>query len=128
MTGHGGRRPGAGRKGGGRNTRTREIADRLALEGVTPLEVMIEAMRAHYNAKRLNEAAAIAKDAAPYMHPRLATVNVGNKDGEAFKTQEVGARDLLSSRLAMLASREEAGAIKGMPNGHANGGSSPHNS
>src|SRR5262245_26005101 len=43
--GHGGKRRGAGRKPGGRNTRSREIADRLAAEGgVLPLEVMLLAM------------------------------------------------------------------------------------
>jgi hypothetical protein len=48
---------------------------------------MLEAMRAHYHAAppRLDQAAAIAKDAAPYMHPRLATHEVSGKDGAAVK-------------------------------------------
>jgi hypothetical protein len=78
---HGGKRAGAGRKPGSTTTKTREIADRAAAEGITPLEVMLEAMRAHHAAKRLDEAAAIAKDAAPYMHPRLAAIEHGGKDG-----------------------------------------------
>lgn len=70
----GGKRPNAGRKPGAVTTKTREIADRAAAEGITPLEVMLEAMRAHYEANRLDEAAEKAKDAAPYIHARLAAV------------------------------------------------------
>ena len=40
MAAHGGARSGAGRKRGGANQKTREIADRAATLGVTPLEVM----------------------------------------------------------------------------------------
>lgn len=71
----GGKRQGSGRKPGGQNLKSREIADKAAEEGTTPLEVMLEAMRAHHEAKRFDEAAAIAKDAAPYMHPRLASID-----------------------------------------------------
>jgi hypothetical protein len=67
----GGARPGAGRKKGAATKKTVAIANVAAEQGITPLEVMIEAMRSHHAAKRLDEAAAIAKDAAPYMHPRL---------------------------------------------------------
>ena len=41
----GGYRPGAGRKKGAAEIRTRRIANELAREGLTPLEVMIQAMR-----------------------------------------------------------------------------------
>jgi hypothetical protein len=74
MAGVGGRRPGAGRKPGSATKKTREIAERAAADGITPLEVMIQAMRSHYEANRLDEAASIAKDAAPYMHPRLQAI------------------------------------------------------
>lgn len=67
----GGRRPGAGRPPGAASRKTRAIADRAAAEGITPLEVMLEAMRGLYEAGNKVEAAQIAKDAAPYMHPRL---------------------------------------------------------
>ena len=77
----GGARPGAGRRPGGRNRKTREIADKAALEGITPLEVMLHAMRAHYDAGKLDDAATVAKDAAPYMHPRLAAIEQTGKDG-----------------------------------------------
>lgn len=35
----------------------------------------MRAMREHYAAGRLDQAAAVAKDAAPYMHPRLSAVD-----------------------------------------------------
>lgn len=71
----GGARTGSGRKKGAATQRTREIADRAASEGVTPLEVMIQAMRSAYDAGELREAASIAEKAAPYMHPRLSSVS-----------------------------------------------------
>jgi hypothetical protein len=37
---------------------------------------MLEAMRFHYAAGNLDKAAAFAKDAAPYVHQRLASVQV----------------------------------------------------
>jgi hypothetical protein len=70
----GGKRIGAGRKPGSQTKRTRAIAEKAAQEGITPLEVMLRSMREHYDAGRLDNAAAIAKDAAPYMHPRLQSV------------------------------------------------------
>ena len=77
--GRGGARKGAGRKVGSATKKTREIADRAAAEGVTPLEVMLEAMNALRDAGDLEKAASVAKDAAPYMHPRLASVEMNAK-------------------------------------------------
>lgn len=79
--GHGGRRTGAGRKVGSLTQKTREIAARAAKEGVTPLEVMLHAMRTHYDAKDWDKAASVAKDAAPYIHPRLAAIEHGGEGG-----------------------------------------------
>lgn len=89
----GGARKGAGRKAGAATTKTREIADKAAKEGITPLEVMLNAMREHALAadkapkasearlKLMTAASAIAKDAAPYIHARLATIeHKGNAD------------------------------------------------
>lgn len=69
---HGGARPGAGRKRGASTTRTREIADKAAEAGVTPLEFMLQVMRDEdaTRAERLD----MAKAAAPYIHPRLSAV------------------------------------------------------
>lgn len=71
---HGGKRPGAGRKPGSVTRKTRETAERAIEQGITPLEVMLTAMRSAFDAGELKEAASFAKDAAPYMHARLANV------------------------------------------------------
>ena len=72
----GGARPGAGRKPGTLNSKTREIAEKCAQLGATPLEVMVEAYLKLKEEGRLEDAAKIAKDAAPYMHPRLNNVEL----------------------------------------------------
>lgn len=84
--GRGGARKGSGRKAGSATAKTREIADKAAENGITPLEVMLKAM--HYSMGKFDEtevvdhlvaAAAFAKDAAPYIHPRLSAVEVDGK-------------------------------------------------
>jgi hypothetical protein len=79
----GGKREGAGRPKGSLSRRTRAIAEKAAAEGITPLEVMIRAMRHFWqqatrgpviDANLLKEAAALAEKCAPFMHPRLAAV------------------------------------------------------
>lgn len=47
---------------------------RAASEGISPLEVMIGAMREAWEKGDRPAAANFAKDAAPYVHPRLAAV------------------------------------------------------
>jgi len=75
----GGKRPNAGRKPGSATKRTREIADRAASEGITPLEYMLSVLRNEaMNPEARFEA---AKAAAPYMHPRLAAVEHSGRDG-----------------------------------------------
>lgn len=81
QSGRGGARLGAGRKVGSATARTREIANRAAAEGITPLEYLLDLMRKPYpnDADAVTEAAYdslrldAAKAAAPYIHPRLAT-------------------------------------------------------
>lgn len=95
----GGARAGAGRKKGSTTQRTREIADKAASDGgVLPLDVLIAVMRFHFgeatteitkgeegNRPLLVEsfecAREAAKDAAPYMHPRLQAIEHTGKDG-----------------------------------------------
>ncbi len=81
----GGARAGAGRKKGQATRKSQEVADQAAREGITPLEVMLFAMRHHQKAKEYDKAAEIAKDAAPYMHPRLSAVSVTGKNGGAIQ-------------------------------------------
>ena len=92
---HGGARRGAGRKPGSCNRRTREIADRAAAEGTTPLEAMLKTMVAYMDqadqAKRAGDdekalrlmtaASSVAKDAAPYIHPRLQAIEHAGAGG-----------------------------------------------
>lgn len=84
----GGKRPGSGRKKGSATKKTREIADRAAEEGITPLEYMLNVMRqdsTHEDPKvqavRETLRFEAAKAAAPYIHPRLAAVEMTGKDG-----------------------------------------------
>jgi hypothetical protein len=74
----GGKREGAGRKEGSATKRTREIADKAAQEGITPLEVMLQAMREALGPEGKNFVAAqpFARDAAPFMHPKLASTEM----------------------------------------------------
>ena len=55
-------------------------------EGITPLEVMLHAMRAKFGEGDLVAAAALAKDAAPYVHPRLAAIEQSGAGGGAIAT------------------------------------------
>jgi hypothetical protein len=70
----GGFRPGAGRKRGSLTRRTQAIAEAAAKSGLTPLEVMLLAIEKLLKKRQFTAAAEIAKDAAPYMHPRLSAV------------------------------------------------------
>jgi hypothetical protein len=83
---HGGARKGAGRKAGALSTRTRAIAEQAMADGITPLEVMLHAMRAKFEEGDLVVAAALAKDAAPYVHPRLAAMEQSGVGGGAIAT------------------------------------------
>jgi hypothetical protein len=110
----GGKRPGAGRPKGAATKRTREIADKAAAEGITPLDVMLSNMR-FWNeeaakvlrtlldplepiedvdvlerfrslADMREKAEECAKDAAPFVHPRLQAVTLGgDKDAPPIK-------------------------------------------
>lgn len=120
--GRGGARKGAGRKPGSATKKTREIADKAAAEGITPLEVMLDNMRfAHSESSSLlakllenpqvvpddfnslkellrfrGMAQEAAKDAAPYIHPRLAAIEHSGKDGGAIQTENKWLVELVS--------------------------------
>ena len=79
---HGGARPGAGRKKGSGITKTREAAERLLDEGMTPLDYLVGVMRGSKEFEENKFEA--AKAAAPYMHARLAAVAHEGKDGGAI--------------------------------------------
>ena len=83
---HGGARKGAGRKAGSLSAKTRAIAEHATAEGITPLEVMLHAMRAKFGEGDLVAAAALAKHAAPYVHPRLAAIEQSGAGGGVIAT------------------------------------------
>jgi len=72
----------AGKKTGGRrkgtpNKRTeasRALVARATAEGISPLDVMLGAMREAWEKGDKGGAAIFARDAAPYMHPKLSAV------------------------------------------------------
>ena len=81
----------------------------------SPLEVMLMAMEAHVAAGELDKAADRAKDAAPYVHPRLATVQATGKGGEPIGGGDATSnRQLAMAILALLcgAADGESGAAK----------------
>ncbi len=81
--GRGGTRDGAGRKAGTLNKRTQEVARRVAEEGITPLEYLVNVMNDE-NAKESLRIDA-AKAAAPYMHPRLNATTMDVNANVSFK-------------------------------------------
>ena len=88
-SGRGGSRKGAGRKPGAATKRTREVANKAASEGITPLEYMLQVMRtepsAELEARDMLSAIVLrfeaAKAAAPYIHPKLSAVEVTGEGG-----------------------------------------------
>jgi hypothetical protein len=109
---HGGKRKGAGRKKGSLTSKSREIIERVAQTGLTPLQVMLEAMVHYHNAGNRDRAAAIAKDAAPDVHPRLSAMQVSG-----------GATPL---RLELVEEIVVSGALaNGDGHDHANGQAAP---
>ena len=69
----GGARPNAGRKAGAATKKTKEIADKAASEGITPLEFMLQIMRDPGAEQR--DRMAMAVSAAPFVHARLSSVD-----------------------------------------------------
>lgn len=108
---HGGKRAGAGRKPSSLGRKSQAIAAIAAATGLTPLEVMIKAMRLHVDAGRWDNASAIAKDAAPYMHPKLASIEHAGKDGGPIELKNITDLDRARALAAFLA-RTKAVEVK----------------
>ncbi len=83
----GGKRHGAGRKVGVPNKRTAAVQKAVQAGGITPLDYMLQVMRSNpdpdADVKEFLAAAMLrfeaAKAAAPYVHAKLASVNVQNE-------------------------------------------------
>jgi len=96
---HGGARKGAGRKPTSPNVRSREMAEKAFARGDRmPLEIMLDMMNGRIPFDK--DLMALCQAAAPYLHPRLtsveAKVNVGLEEMDD---------DDLDSRLGALAAQ-----------------------
>jgi len=90
----GGARKGAGRPKGAASKKSQAIAAAALDEGISPLEVMLNAMRSYASQKDWEKAAFFAKDAAPYVHPRLAAIEHTGKDGKPIEVTDVSETEL----------------------------------
>lgn len=81
----GGKRPGAGRKKGVPNRATTKRMEQIKAGGEMPLDVMLAHMRNPKNPDDVRRAMAVA--AAPYCHPRLASVEAKHS-GSLLLTHE----------------------------------------
>ena len=76
----GGARTGAGRPKGQPNKKTAELQQAVAESGITPLEYMLSVMRNEGAEPRERMGAALG--AAPYIHPKLASIEHSGPDGQ----------------------------------------------
>jgi hypothetical protein len=81
----GGARPGSGRKKGSPNKKTAEVQAAVAASGLTPLEYLLSVMRDSNTDQK--ERVAAAQSAAPYIHPKLSSIELGGPNGGAIPTK-----------------------------------------
>jgi hypothetical protein len=126
----GGKRPGAGRKPGGLPDKTAAAAavvekHAASLAGIvppdiarmTPLEVMLHAMTLEAAANQWRAAAALAKEAAPYVHPKLATethrvlTDDGQRSEEDLRHEEAELARRIAASSASQATADQARTV-----------------
>ncbi len=83
----GGARPGSGRKPGSPNKKTAELQAAVAESGITPLDYMLFVMRGVDNEPRERLSAAVA--AAPYVHAKLASIELSGPEGGAIPFERI---------------------------------------
>lgn len=113
---HGGKRPGAGRRKGSVNAKTKkrkDVAAKALESGLTPLDYMLDRLRDK------NETAAVrlqcARDAAPYVHPRLAAIEHSGGLDLGLKARSDDELDADIQRAAAEAETAISVARKGAP-------------
>lgn len=117
----GGKRSGAGRKKGS-TTRKKKVVQaateatiRALTEGTTPLDVLIEAMTEAYKLGGAIAAMPYAKEAAPYVHPKLSSIAADVKAKlEHYTAQPIPVESRNSDR-----NRSVAGAARPAAHGGA---------
>src|SRR5437763_1091690 len=75
MAKNGGVRPGAGRPPGRKNIKTLLLEQKVRELGLSPLDIMLERMKTCYVNGDLAAAHEAAKDAAPYLHAKLSSID-----------------------------------------------------
>ena len=87
---HGGKRSGAGRPRGAPNKANAERQAAIAASGLTPLDYMLAVLRDE--SAEPNTRMEAAKSAAPYVHPKLASIEHGGKDDSPIQIEEIKIR------------------------------------
>ena len=73
------------------------------IASMSPLAVMLHAMKMAAKASEWNAAAALAKEAAPYLHPKLSseTLSIRNDDGQRSADDILAEIDAIRRRAAV---------------------------
>jgi hypothetical protein len=87
---HGGKRSGAGRPRGAPNKANAERQAAIAASGLAPLDYLLSVLRDE--SADPHERMEAAKSAAPYVHPRLASIEHAGKDGSPIELKEIKIR------------------------------------
>lgn len=96
----GGAREGAGRKAGSVNKASAEALEAAKESGETPLEYMLRVMRdSTAEGPRRDD---MAKAAAPYLHPKLASIEHSGPNGGPIEHRMRAAKGELAGKLARL--------------------------
>lgn len=111
----GGKRDGAGRPAGAVTKRTREVAEKAASAGLTPLDYMLNVLRDDGAAKEDRMWA--AEKAAPYLHPKLASVVHTGKDGGPIETDNAHHGEVAVRPFADFIAGALGGGAAGVPGG-----------
>lgn len=82
----GGKREGAGRPAGAATKRSREMADKAAAAGLTPLSYMLSILRD--DKADVKDRMWAAEKAAPYVHPKLAAIEHSGSLDVTTQTKE----------------------------------------
>jgi hypothetical protein len=83
----GGKREGAGRPVGAISRKSREMAEKAASEGITPLEFMLNVLRDE--TMTFDSRCWAAEKAAPYIHAKLSSVEVSGDSDNPIVTEIV---------------------------------------
>jgi hypothetical protein len=90
-----------GRQKGTPNKKTRQFMERVQASGLVPLEYMLSVMRDETAPPERRDE--MAKAAAPFVHPRLATTRIqGDKDAPLFDLSALTDNELAFLRRTIL--------------------------